>query len=60
MNYSVDISISDEWNYDGSPVRVVIAEFADLEDALAYEIQHGGSIKRVFDGKCLAPDGRWV
>jgi hypothetical protein len=59
-NYIVTISTRDKWNADGSPIRDTVAEFDDLEQAIAYQDLHGGSVTRTEDGKSMAPDGTWV
>jgi hypothetical protein len=59
-NYIVTISTQDKWNADGSPIRDTVAEFDDLEQAIAYQDLHGGCVTRTEDGKSMAPDGTWV
>jgi len=50
-NYIVTISTRDKWNADGSPIRDTVAEFDDLEQAIAYQDLHGGCVTRTEDGK---------
>ncbi|MDQ3776138.1 MAG: hypothetical protein M3461_18200 [Pseudomonadota bacterium] len=59
-NYIVTITTRDKWNADGSPIRDTVAEFDDLEQAIAYQDLHGGCVTRTEDDKSMAPDGTWV
>ena len=60
MKYTVTISQRDEWDYAGRPVRDVVFETDDLNQAIAYMDAHGGTVDRD-GGAVMTPTGElWL